>query len=128
MFQLIYDPSLILSCMASKEHMYDDVRKVFRDVSAKHLDWPEAIWDAWVSFEQLHGTVEELENALAHVERAQTQVNARRAKVSMIRVQVLVTCADLKLCRRQRRRNWRQHNSSPRRKPPLFPQRKRPSP
>ncbi|OJT12790.1 hypothetical protein TRAPUB_10625 [Trametes pubescens] len=63
-----------------KEHMYDDVRKVFRDVSAKHLDWPEAIWDAWVSFEQLHGTVEELENALAHIERAQTQVNARRAK------------------------------------------------
>lgn len=85
--------------------MYDDVRKVFRDVSAKHLDWPEAIWDAWVSFEQLHGTVEELENALAHVERAQTQVNARRAKVSIVRVQVPIACADFTLCRRQRRRN-----------------------
>lgn len=107
--------------------MYDDVRKVFRDVSAKHLDWPEAIWDAWVSFEQLHGTVEELENALAHVERAQTQVNARRAKVSIIRVQLPITCVYFKLCRRQRRRNWRQHKSSLRRKPPLFPQRKRPS-
>ncbi len=96
--------------MASKEHMYDDVRKVFRDVSAKHLDWPEAIWDAWVSFEQLHGTVEELENALAQIERAQTQVNARRAKVSFIRSQPFIAFAEGTHCRRRRRRSWQQHN------------------
>ncbi|KAI0366626.1 RNA-binding protein Prp24 [Pilatotrama ljubarskyi] len=63
-----------------KQHMYEDARRVFRDIAAKNLDWPEAIWEAWVSFEQLHGTVEEIEDALDRIERAQTQVNARRAK------------------------------------------------
>lgn len=47
----------------------------------KNLDWPEAIWDAWISFEQLHGSVIELEDALDRIQRAQTQVNNRRAKV-----------------------------------------------
>ncbi|KAI0326875.1 RNA-binding protein Prp24 [Cubamyces sp. BRFM 1775] len=63
-----------------KQHMYDDARKVFRDIAMKNLDWPEAVWEAWISFEQLHGTVEELEDALDRVDRAQTQVNSRRAK------------------------------------------------
>ncbi|KAI0357377.1 RNA-binding protein Prp24 [Trametes cingulata] len=64
----------------TKQHMYEDARKVFRDIAMKNLDWPEAIWEAWISFEQLYGTVEELEDALDRIERAQTQVNARRAK------------------------------------------------
>ncbi len=64
----------------SKGHMYDDARRLFRDVANKNLDWPEAIWEAWVSFEQLHGTVEQIEEALDRVERAQVQVNHRRAK------------------------------------------------
>ncbi|KAH9851597.1 RNA-binding protein Prp24 [Lenzites betulinus] len=64
----------------ARQHMYDDVRKVFQDIVAKNLDWPEAIWDAWISFEQLHGTVEDIEDALDRIERAQIQVNTRRAK------------------------------------------------
>ncbi|KAI9057468.1 RNA-binding protein Prp24 [Trametes sanguinea] len=63
-----------------KQHMYDDARKVFRDIAAKNIDWSEAVWEAWISFEQLHGTVEDIEDALDRVERAQFQVNARRAK------------------------------------------------
>lgn len=64
----------------SKGHMYDDARKTFRDIAGKNLDWPEAIWEAWITFEQLHGTVEQIEEALDRVERAQVQVNNRRAK------------------------------------------------
>ncbi|KAL7280196.1 hypothetical protein ACG7TL_006615 [Trametes sanguinea] len=63
-----------------KQHMYEDARKVFRDIAAKNIDWSEAIWEAWISFEQLHGTVEDIDDALDRVERAQIQVNARRAK------------------------------------------------
>ncbi|KAI0771140.1 RNA-binding protein Prp24 [Trametes elegans] len=63
-----------------KQHMHDDARKVFRDIAMKNLDWPEAVWDAWLAFEQLYGSVEQIEDALDRVERAQTQVNARRAK------------------------------------------------
>ena len=64
----------------SKGHMYDDARKTFRDIASKNLDWPEAIWEAWISFEQLHGTVDQIEEALDRVERAQVQVNNKRAK------------------------------------------------
>ncbi|KAI1794811.1 RNA-binding protein Prp24 [Ganoderma leucocontextum] len=63
-----------------KGQMYDDARKVFRDIANKNLDWPEAIWEAWISFEQLHGTVEQIEDVLDRVERAQMLVNNRRAK------------------------------------------------
>ncbi|OBZ68772.1 hypothetical protein A0H81_11060 [Grifola frondosa] len=63
-----------------KQRMYDDARKVFRDIAMKNLDWPEAIWEAWVTFEQLHGTVEGIDDCLDRIERAQLQVNARRAK------------------------------------------------
>ncbi|EJF56678.1 RNA-binding protein Prp24 [Dichomitus squalens LYAD-421 SS1] len=64
----------------TKGRMYDDARKVFRDVANKNLDWPEAVWEAWIAFEHLHGTVEQIEDALDRVERAQVQVNNRRAK------------------------------------------------
>lgn len=47
----------------------------------KQLDWPEAVWDAWVAFEHQHGTVEQLESCLDKVERAQYSVNMHRAKV-----------------------------------------------
>ncbi|CDO70855.1 hypothetical protein BN946_scf184801.g48 [Trametes cinnabarina] len=63
-----------------QQHMHEDARKVFRDIASKNLDWSEAVWEAWITFEQLHGTVEEINDALDRVERAQIQVNARRAK------------------------------------------------
>ena len=70
----------------SRKHLqFDEARKVFTDIHTKQLDWPEAIWEAWVSFEHLHGTLEEIESCLDKVEKAQYQTNARRAKVSLLR-------------------------------------------
>ncbi|RPD62808.1 RNA-binding protein Prp24 [Lentinus tigrinus ALCF2SS1-6] len=63
-----------------RQHMYDDARNIFRDVAHKNVDWPEAVWEAWATFEQLHGSVEQLEDALDRIERARTQVNNRRAR------------------------------------------------
>jgi hypothetical protein len=62
--------------------MYDEARKVFRDVAMKNLDWPEAVWEAWVNFEHVHGSVKELEDSLDRVDRARRQVSAKRARVS----------------------------------------------
>ncbi|TDL22101.1 hypothetical protein BD410DRAFT_788782 [Rickenella mellea] len=59
---------------------YDIARGVFKDIHTKNLDWPEAIFEAWISFENLHGSVEEIEECLDKVERAQGLVNTRRAK------------------------------------------------
>ncbi|THG99405.1 hypothetical protein EW026_g2934 [Hermanssonia centrifuga] len=63
-----------------KQGMYDDARKLFRDVANKNLDWPEALWEAWISFEHVHGSLEQLEDCLDRVERARKHVNMKRAK------------------------------------------------
>ncbi|KAK0188159.1 hypothetical protein F5146DRAFT_1141608 [Armillaria mellea] len=63
-----------------KNDRADDARKVFQEVHRKHFDWPEAIWDAWVTFEHFHGTVEEINAAMDNIEKIRLQVNARRAK------------------------------------------------
>ncbi|KAK0464624.1 uncharacterized protein EV420DRAFT_1263469 [Desarmillaria tabescens] len=63
-----------------KNDRADDARKVFQEVHRKQFDWPEAIWDAWVTFEHFHGTVEEINSAMDNIETIRLQVNARRAK------------------------------------------------
>lgn len=62
---------------------YQQARTVFLSLVFKKLDWPEAIWEAWLAFEYLHGSAQELEVCLDKIELAQNQVNARRAKVSV---------------------------------------------
>ncbi|KAJ8080386.1 Splicing factor [Marasmius tenuissimus] len=63
-----------------KAEQADEARKTFSDVSMKNIDWPEAIWEAWLGFEHLHGTVDEIEACMEKIEKAQYQVNVRRAK------------------------------------------------
>ncbi|KAH7922022.1 hypothetical protein BV22DRAFT_1131760 [Leucogyrophana mollusca] len=63
-----------------KTDRLDQARTTFQDIAMKNIDWPEAIWEAWIAFEHLHGSVESIETALDKVERAQYQVNVRRAR------------------------------------------------
>ncbi|KAK7690329.1 hypothetical protein QCA50_006986 [Cerrena zonata] len=63
-----------------KHQQYDAARATYKDVAFKNIDWPEALWEAWLSFEHLHGSVEEVEECLDRIERARNQVNARLAK------------------------------------------------
>ncbi|KAL5482584.1 PRP24 [Sanghuangporus weigelae] len=64
----------------TKQGRYGDARAVFKEIVNKRLDWPEAIFDAWIGFEHLYGTVQEIYECLDQVERAQNQVSTRRAK------------------------------------------------
>ncbi|KAJ4001680.1 hypothetical protein F5050DRAFT_1708044 [Lentinula boryana] len=64
----------------SKTDRHDEARKVFSDVAVKNLDWPEAVWEAWSLFEHFHGSVEQIDTCLDKIEKAQYQVNMRRAK------------------------------------------------
>ena len=75
---------IVSSQSSRRKDEYDEARSVFSDLAYKDLDWPEAIWEAWVSFEHQHGSIEELEACLDKVERAQYQINMRRAKVSIL--------------------------------------------
>jgi hypothetical protein len=68
---------------------------VFKDLVYKNLDWPEAIWEAWISFEHLYGTVQDVDECLDKIDRARTQLNARRLKVGSVLFIATVKCGAL---------------------------------
>lgn len=72
-----------MSVIFSKNQDTKKARGAFKDLSLKPMDWPEAIWEAYLAFEHLHGTVEDVEICLEKVEKAQFIVNEKRTKVSV---------------------------------------------
>src|SRR6266850_822865 len=77
---------------ARHQRDYEGVRKAFARAAKSQLDWPEMLWEAWLAFEHSHGTVGEIQDALDVVERARTQVEARRAKVLIPRRDSCTLC------------------------------------
>ncbi|KAH8825051.1 hypothetical protein DL96DRAFT_1737005 [Flagelloscypha sp. PMI_526] len=71
---IAYTDSLI------KTDRFDDARAVFIEAHTKHLDWPEAIYEAWLAFEHLYGSMEDLEACNDKIEKAQNILNVKRAK------------------------------------------------
>lgn len=71
----------LLTLGRSKHQRHAEARKIFTEIHTKHLDWPEAIWEAWTAFEHLYGSVDEIEFCLDKIEGAQYQTNMRRTKV-----------------------------------------------
>lgn len=58
-----------------------EARRVFKDASQrKGLDWPEMIWERWVSFEYQFGSLEEIEHALSATKDFKRREDARRQK------------------------------------------------
>lgn len=55
-------------------------RATFKDAAFKNLDWPEAILEAWLTFEHLHGSVKDVDACLDTIGQAQHKINTRRAK------------------------------------------------
>ena len=68
-------------CLYRKHQQHETARKTYKDIASKNIDWPEAIWDAWLTFEQVYGSVEQIDECLDKVEKARNQVTAKRAKV-----------------------------------------------
>ncbi|KAJ7600967.1 hypothetical protein C8J56DRAFT_813965 [Mycena floridula] len=63
-----------------RKENYTKARAIYKDVSSRNTDWPEAIWEAWLTFEHLHGSVAEVDKCLDQIEQLQFKVNAQRAK------------------------------------------------
>jgi len=57
-------------------------RKAFKEFQGTHLavDYPEAVCEAWISFEERWGTAKELEDALSRVCKLTDALNEKRAK------------------------------------------------
>ncbi|KAH9065212.1 hypothetical protein EDB87DRAFT_1594447 [Lactarius vividus] len=79
-YKTAYIPWLEYTSALERQGNYNETRKVFTKVAKSPLEWPEMLWEAWLSFEHSHGSAKEVQNALDIVERARTQVEARRAK------------------------------------------------
>ena len=67
-----------------KQQKYDEARAFFINIHLKQIDWPEAIWEAWLTFEQLHGNIININECSVKVLQAQYFNNDRRAKVCTI--------------------------------------------
>lgn len=62
-------------------------RKAFKDAQGAHLalDYPEAVYEAWIAFEEIWGTSKDLEYALGRVRKMAAVLNDKRSKVSVFR-------------------------------------------
>ena len=83
--QIYRASSPLTELLASTRSKQDDVeaaRKLFAAASKKRLDYPEYLFDAWVTLEHRDGTLDTLETALTTVRREMKYVNARRQRVS----------------------------------------------
>lgn len=60
-------------------------RKAFKEFSGSHLavDYPEAVYDAWISFEERWGGQKELHDALTRVKKLGDALADKRARVSV---------------------------------------------
>lgn len=72
---------LLTHCPYSRQQNYTKTREVFSDACHKQIDWPEAIWEAWIAFEHVYGSVQQLEVCLDKVDKARYQLSVRRARV-----------------------------------------------
>ncbi|KAG0042584.1 Splicing factor [Gryganskiella cystojenkinii] len=51
--------------------------------AADHLDWPERVMDAWLTFERVYGEVNEYKDALTRTRAAMKKVEVNRAKAAL---------------------------------------------
>lgn len=63
---------------------YHSAREVFEEAHTERMDWPEAIWEAWLSFEHIHGSVQTINDCMDSIEKASARTKAFRAKVSTL--------------------------------------------
>jgi len=75
-------PELIVEAL-SRHAEYPRARSTLK-IAAKRvgMDWPEVIWDMWLSFEHHHGSIEQVNTALMQISVLSEDLARRRAEVS----------------------------------------------
>ncbi|KAK8858792.1 hypothetical protein IAR55_003022 [Kwoniella newhampshirensis] len=68
---------------ASRRGSLDQARDLFvKSIQRHDLDWPEAVYEAFVQFENVHGELGTVLEAKQHIEREQEKVAKRREKAA----------------------------------------------
>lgn len=76
--------TLGLTRLHSQRLNYAKARTLFRNAVNKALDWPEAVWEAWIQFEDFYGTVESLETAKTRVTYLEEARQKKQMKVGRL--------------------------------------------
>ncbi|CAK9779644.1 hypothetical protein CC85DRAFT_289288 [Cutaneotrichosporon oleaginosum] len=79
------DPSYQFTILcADTQARYGDVdgarERYNKAIQRPDLDWPEAVYEAFITFENVHGTLEALQTARKHIATAQKKLNRRRER------------------------------------------------
>ncbi|WVQ65310.1 uncharacterized protein L199_003486 [Kwoniella botswanensis] len=63
--------------------LHTDILSFFKAIQRSDLDWPEAVYDALIQFEHVHGTLDSLLDARTKIEREQEKLSKRREKAAL---------------------------------------------
>lgn len=67
----------------SRRNKLNIVRSIFvNSIERTDLDWPEAVYEAFLRFETIHGSLQTLAQAMAKIDTEQQKLERRRQKAS----------------------------------------------
>ncbi|WVW84930.1 hypothetical protein I302_106966 [Kwoniella bestiolae CBS 10118] len=77
---------------SSSYQMIEDARQIFlKAIHRSDLDWPEAVYDALIQFELVHGTLDSLFDARSTIDKEKDKLLKRREKVAMDQQQYMIS-------------------------------------
>ncbi|WWD05336.1 hypothetical protein V865_003409 [Kwoniella europaea PYCC6329] len=74
--------------------LHTDILSFFKAIQRSDLDWPEAVYDALIQFEHVHGTLDSLLDARTKIEREQEKLSKRREKAALETQQYIMSTGD----------------------------------
>lgn len=76
-----YQMTILLASALARQDDVETARSTYHNaIKRSDLDWPEAVYEAFVMFENVYGTLETTIDARKRVEKEQQRVNRRRQK------------------------------------------------
>ena len=77
----------LAECLSRRGHIEEARHTYVTAIQRSDLDWPEAIHDAFILFENLHGSLQTLLDAAKKVEKEQEKVARRREKAAQTQME-----------------------------------------
>lgn len=66
----------------SSEGDYSKARNVFKNLPYKTIDWPEQLWLEWINFENLYGSLDDIEECTEKISDYAAKLRTKREEVS----------------------------------------------
>nr|XP_019045381.1 hypothetical protein I302_05770 [Kwoniella bestiolae CBS 10118]OCF24311.1 hypothetical protein I302_05770 [Kwoniella bestiolae CBS 10118] len=87
-----YQMVLLHTDVLSRHGQIEDARQIFlKAIHRSDLDWPEAVYDALIQFELVHGTLDSLFDARSTIDKEKDKLLKRREKVAMDQQQYMIS-------------------------------------